>query len=70
MANTFEPTSTVSNVPDLGIPGLNITQSDNSNQSNFISFGNNISDNSQSANPIDIVTPNGTPLISLTPEDK
>ena len=58
MANTFEPTSTVSNVPDLGIPGLNITQSDNSNQSNFISFGNNISDNSQSANPIDIVTPN------------
>lgn len=70
MTNTFESTSTVSNVPDLGIPGLNITQSDNSNQSNFISFGNNISDNSQSANPIDIVTPNGTPLISLTPEDK
>lgn len=70
MSTTSEPLVEVSDAPDLGIPGLNITQNDKSNQSNFISFGNSASDNNQGVNPLDMVTPNGTPLISLTPEDK
>lgn len=31
-------------------------------------FGGSVADNNQNVNPIDVVTPNGTPLVSLTPE--
>lgn len=52
---------TDASVPNLEISGLNFNQSSSSSPSVMLSNGN-----SQNANPIDVVTPNGTPLVSLT----
>ena len=65
-----KPLVEVTDAPDLGIPGLNIMPDGDFNQSNLGSSNNSYSiDNGQKANSIGIVTSNGTPLVSLTPEN-
>lgn len=51
---------TDSSIPDLGIPGLNLNLNSNSDISSNVS---------QNVNPVDVVTPSGTPLVSLTLDD-
>ena len=65
-----KPLVEVTDVPDLGIPGLNIMPDGDFNQSNLGSSNNSYSiDNEQKVNSIGMVTSNGTPLVSLTPEN-
>ncbi len=65
-----KPLVEVTDVPDLGIPGLNIMPDGDFNQSNLGSSNNSYSiDNGQKVNSIGMVTSNGTPLVSLTPEN-
>lgn len=59
---------TEASAPDLGIPNLNLNQNTGSNEPSIMPFGGSVADNNQNVNPIDVVTPNGTPLVSLTPE--
>lgn len=59
---------TETSAPDLGIPNLNLNQNTGSNEPSIMPFGGSVADNNQNVNPIDVVTPNGTPLVSLTPE--
>lgn len=59
---------TKDSAPDLGIPNLNLNQNTGSNEPSIIPFGASATDNNQNVNPIDVVTPNGTPLVSLTPD--
>lgn len=51
---------TDASIPDLGIPGLNLNLNSNSDISSNVS---------QNVNPVDVVTPSGTPLVSLTLDD-
>ena len=51
---------------DLEIPNLNVNQNTSSAEPSIMPFGSSDASNSQNVNPIDVVTPNGTPLVSLT----